>query len=563
VTGSVAGSLVSSTLYNQLGSINQINLGNNLQTNYSYWGIDHSTTTSYGKLWEIKTQPQAGGAAIQDLQYTWDNNSNLTQRVNTVSSETENFTYDSLDRLTGATGTSTQSSGNSGTISILMSGTATPASSVNVTVLMSGSSSQGYTQSYSYNTIGNITAMNGTSYTYNTNGTRPHAVTATGTTSYAYDANGNMTTRGTQTITWDVENRPLTVTGGTSLVYDGDGNRIEQIAGGQTTLYINQYYDKNLTTGAVTTYYYLGGQLVAQKTGRSLKYIHSDSLGSTSVMTTSTGAVDSSISYFPFGTAKSGIVSTAKEFTGQRLDSTGLYYYNARYYDPQIGRFISADNNVSQPFNPQNLNRYSYCLNNPLKYTNPSGNDQVITDIGENDNGETMYSISDGQGNLLAIATGIDDLAQKMNDCDSVSRGVDLPLGQAAADYINNEGQSTGGQTTIPTPVTPQPDLPSNTFGNNVAQALTSLPTASSSISSVSTPVNNSNKQEVHTGWGWFLFKAFETVDLQIPTGLVVSSCLLGTAACPVAGIILVPAAAGAIWCDIIIVKNEWKDFKW
>jgi RHS repeat-associated protein len=59
--------------------------------------------------------------------------------------------------------------------------------------------------------------------------------------------------------------------------------------------------------------------------------------------------------------------------TGQRQDGTGLYYYGARYYGPEIGRFISPDTMVSNPTNPQSLNRYSYCLNNPLKYIDPSG----------------------------------------------------------------------------------------------------------------------------------------------------------------------------------------------
>ena len=68
-----------------------------------------------------------------------------------------------------------------------------------------------------------------------------------------------------------------------------------------------------------------------------------------------------------------GTLGTDKKFTGQRLDGTGLYYYNARYYDPLIGRFISPDN-VGQNLNdPQSLNRYTYCSNNPLKYTDPTG----------------------------------------------------------------------------------------------------------------------------------------------------------------------------------------------
>ncbi|RLD97622.1 MAG: hypothetical protein DRI92_05310, partial [Aquificota bacterium] len=61
-------------------------------------------------------------------------------------------------------------------------------------------------------------------------------------------------------------------------------------------------------------------------------------------------------------------------FTGQREDATiGLYFYNARYYDPALGRFISADTVVPNLGNPQSLNRYSYVLGNPLKYTDPTG----------------------------------------------------------------------------------------------------------------------------------------------------------------------------------------------
>ena len=94
-------------------------------------------------------------------------------------------------------------------------------------------------------------------------------------------------------------------------------------------------------------------------------------------MSTSSGTLDSSITFFPFGATRTGSVSTDKKFTGQRLDSTGLYYYGARYYDASIGRFISADSVGQKPTDPQSLNRYTYCLNNPLKYTDPTGHDIV------------------------------------------------------------------------------------------------------------------------------------------------------------------------------------------
>jgi len=72
-------------------------------------------------------------------------------------------------------------------------------------------------------------------------------------------------------------------------------------------------------------------------------------------------------------------VPTDKKFTGRRLDATGLYYYGARYYDATIGRFTSADTIVQSYIYPQSLNRYSYTMNNPLKYIDPSGN---IVEIG-------------------------------------------------------------------------------------------------------------------------------------------------------------------------------------
>ncbi|MBU0493168.1 MAG: hypothetical protein KKA73_26840, partial [Chloroflexi bacterium] len=66
--------------------------------------------------------------------------------------------------------------------------------------------------------------------------------------------------------------------------------------------------------------------------------------------------------------------STARRFTGQLEESTiGLYDYGARFYDPLLGRFVSADTVVPEPGNPQAFNRYSYVLNNPLRYTDPSG----------------------------------------------------------------------------------------------------------------------------------------------------------------------------------------------
>jgi hypothetical protein len=97
--------------------------------------------------------------------------------------------------------------------------------------------------------------------------------------------------------------------------------------GGETILYVNKYYEKNLTTSVVTTNYYLGDRLIATRAGTTLTYVHQDALTGTSVTTNSSGTSTGSIKYFSFGQARSGSVTTAQKFTGQRLDSTGLYYF--------------------------------------------------------------------------------------------------------------------------------------------------------------------------------------------------------------------------------------------
>lgn len=128
---------------------------------------------------------------------------------------------------------------------------------------------------------------------------------------------------------------------------------------------------------------------------------------------------------------RSGTVTTPQKFTGQRLDSTGLYYYGARYYDSTIGRFISADTIVPNPANPQSLNRYSYCLNNPLKYIDPSGHKDeehnvLVTGYQEtNSSGVFWYTIEDN-GNLVGIATGEGELEEKLgiyNEAKGITSG--------------------------------------------------------------------------------------------------------------------------------------------
>jgi len=88
--------------------------------------------------------------------------------------------------------------------------------------------------------------------------------------------------------------------------------------------------------------------------------------------------------YFPYGQVRysPGTLPTTYNFTGQRLDGTGLLYYGARYYAPRIGRFTQADTLVPDPANPQSLNRFSYVLNNPLRLVDHTGHfsEEAIVD---------------------------------------------------------------------------------------------------------------------------------------------------------------------------------------
>lgn len=109
---------------------------------------------------------------------------------------------------------------------------------------------------------------------------------------------------------------------------------------------------------------------------RRISYYHTDHLGSTTTVTNEQGQVVAHAEYTPYGATvtQTGTPQPAHQFTGQRLDTdTGLYYYKARYYDPQLGRFIQPDIYLQNPSDPQSFNRYSYVRNNPVNLVDPSG----------------------------------------------------------------------------------------------------------------------------------------------------------------------------------------------
>ena len=252
-------------------------------------------------------------------------------------------------------------------------------------------------------------------YSYNASGpssVRPHAVAAivpggTGlvNAAYTYDDNGNMTSGNGRSVAWTSFNKVETIARGTTTVafdYNGEHTRIRQVTSSRTTLYLNDpasgvSLEKSTGSGGAVTwnlYIRAGDGLVAQRVEHippgggaaavSTLYFVSDHLGSIAVIMDGTGAVVERLSYDAWGKRRftdgtddaAGTITsqTTRGFTGhEMIDEVGLVNMNGRIYDPQIGRFMSADPFVQDPTNSQSLNRYTYVGNNPLSCTDPSG----------------------------------------------------------------------------------------------------------------------------------------------------------------------------------------------
>lgn len=137
-----------------------------------------------------------------------------------------------------------------------------------------------------------------------------------------------------------------------------------------------------LVVAMSTPYEALAFSRIAQVSDGKVIYMHEDHLGSINVVTDHNGHVRQILEYQPYGkTSRSQTfevdgqaVDVFQQFTGQYNDvESQLYFYNARYYDPQLARFITPDEIVQKAGWPITLNRYAYVGNNPVVRTDPSG----------------------------------------------------------------------------------------------------------------------------------------------------------------------------------------------
>ncbi|HEY3357994.1 MAG TPA: toxin TcdB middle/N-terminal domain-containing protein [Polyangia bacterium] len=332
------GSKVTGVSYTAKGQMASITYGNGVVTSFGFDATGEHTTSI-----------QVGGLAT--INYAYDVNARIVSMTSPQLGQVNwGYSYDSLGRLTQATNTAYGA----------------------------------YTQSFGYDAGGRMTMQTGVgAYTYGA-ATHPHAVTAAGTNTYAYDANGNMTAGAGRALTYNGDHKPVTITAGgvtTSFVYDAQGQRVKKTGPAGTVVYVGGLYE--VRGAAVTKYYLAGAVRVAKVAGGTTTYLHQDHLGSTRLVTDASGLEVKRYSYAPFGKVigESGNPSAgdSHRFTGQEADDeTGLTFFQARYYDPALGRFIQPDSFLPNASNPQELDLYAYANNSPINYVDPSGHAPLV-----------------------------------------------------------------------------------------------------------------------------------------------------------------------------------------
>ena len=272
-------------------------------------------------------------------------------------------------------------------------------------------------QTLTYDGYGNVRTKSGVgAYAYGVDrnapmGTTagPHAVATVKKSdntevTYAYDDNGNNTSSSDgRTVAWATSDKPTSIAKGghtTAFAYAPDRSRFRRIdsngQGDTTTLYLGGVEKITHPDDSTEIKRYIGG-VVIETEGPAIgtcpadatRYVLRDHLGSVDVLTDSLGNAVKSVSFDAWGRARNPAdwsaltdmeamtidrCDTRRGFTGhEMLDAVGVIHMNGRIYDPTLARFLQADPFVQFPTNLQSHNRYSYVMNNPLAYTDPSG----------------------------------------------------------------------------------------------------------------------------------------------------------------------------------------------
>jgi len=271
-----------------------------------------------------------------------------------------------------------------------------------------------WSQTNSYDRYGNRSIVGG-ALTFNAANNR---ITTAG---YTYDVSGNLTNDTLHAYTFDAENKISKVDAVSAYVYNGEGQRVRKLLG-ENLRFIYDIDGKQIaefdgSTGNLKKEYVQGGATLITIEPTALnpngtRYTTSDTLGSPRVVTSSSAGVVSRHDYMPFGVELGAGVGgrtpamgfsiadgLRQKFTQKERDNeTGLDYFLARYYSSTQGRFTSPDEFKGGPeelfedvdphdplfyadvAEPQSLNKYHYCLNNPLRYIDPNGHQTTTAD---------------------------------------------------------------------------------------------------------------------------------------------------------------------------------------
>lgn len=200
-----------------------------------------------------------------------------------------------------------------------------------------------------------------------------------------FDADDNMLSFGKSNYTYDSRNRLTANSSSTTYSYDTKNNRVSQTINGKTTTYtvnpnssLSQLLEATDENGSTTVYTYGSGLLSQTKNGKTL-YYHYDLRGSTIAMSDDSGKIVDRWTYLPFGgqiSHDTGTTQTPFLYNGRdgvMTDKSGLYYMRARYYDPNIRRFINRDILLGEVGLMATLNRFGYVNGNPVSGVDPLG----------------------------------------------------------------------------------------------------------------------------------------------------------------------------------------------
>ncbi|HEY3365033.1 MAG TPA: RHS repeat-associated core domain-containing protein, partial [Symbiobacteriaceae bacterium] len=335
-----AGTSTAGFTYDAAGNRKTLTLPGGVATSYDYDAANRLTSL---------VSKNGGGAALKSYGYEYDAANNLTSKTDAAGKT--GYSYDKDNQL--------------------------------ITVAQPSGTTQ-----YDYDPAGNRTVMTDgtgtTTYTYNGASRLTQVAGPSGTDTYVSDKSGNQVSDGKSQYEYDGLNRLTGVTTATDTVayeYDGDGMLIGRTAGsGTTRFYLDgkRVINEGDGSGAITAAMFRGGGLnLGRKVGANpTAYYLYNGHGDVTGMLDAAGASVAAYDYDAFGklTTSTGSFDNPYLYAGEYYDyTTTQYYLRSRFYNPQLGRFISQDTDLGKYDDPLSLHLYTYVKNNPMTYVDPTG----------------------------------------------------------------------------------------------------------------------------------------------------------------------------------------------